>query len=133
MPHKRHLIAVIGVALAGAAALGATWAVPLVSASTAQAQSGVLTAPGIPTFTVCKPHPVSLAIAWTASTHASSYSILTSTTASTGPFTSVAVVPSSTLTWTLPSPGTATHWFEITALVGTKWMATSAVSTSCRT
>ena len=68
-------------------------------------------------------------VSWTAVTHATTYSVYDSTTAATGPYSSIATGVATT-SWTSGTLTSGTHyWFEVTVNVGTNWASAKSVAT----
>lgn len=83
-------------------------------AATGQAHAGTLAAPAGATAT-CVPATTTITVTWTAATHATTYTILESTTSATAGFGPVAtgVTGSSR---TSPPLADGSYWFQITAV-----------------
>jgi len=67
-------------------------------------------------------------VTWSATTHATSYSVYESTTTVTGTYNLVASGVA-TNSWTSGTLTTGNYWFEVVALIGTNWTSTKSSAT----
>jgi hypothetical protein len=111
---------------------GAAWAVALGSGGSAQASSGVLTAPGGVT-TACTGgagNRNQITVSWTAAPRAGGYTVEQSTTSATSGFTTLA--SGVTATSHVISPPAGTYWFRVTTVRGS-WTSTPSTAAGPRT
>ena len=132
---RRHYTPRVVVALTAAlvgfcgVAVATTWTITLHTGSSGEAHGQTVpSAPASPTAT-CVSGTETVKVAWTAVTHAVSYSIYKSTTGSGGSYTSLAtgVTANPYTTATLTPAGT--YYFKVTAFVGTHWVSAQSVAT----
>lgn len=70
-----------------------------------------------------------ITVTWAAASHATSYTVLQSTTSATSGFTSVATGVTST-SWTSGSLALGTYYYEVAADAGANWASPASSSTA---
>jgi hypothetical protein len=115
----------------GAGAAG--WPASLAGGSAGHSTAGTLPAPtGVTGICGTGPNKTSVIVGWSAVTRATSYTILESTTSSTGTFTAVATGVTGT-SWTSPAlANNTTHWYKVQAVTG-NWSGPQSAPTTQRT
>ena len=125
---------VVFVLVAGRASAGAsTWSPTIAAASHGQGQGGAL--PGTPTgvsATCVAANQQKITLSWTASAHATSYTVYDSTTSATGTYTALATGIATT-SWTSGTLTAGNYWFKIVAQAGTNWASAKSTATAQRT
>lgn len=111
-------------------AWASTWAVPLHTASSGEAQAGpALPAPGSPAAACTSPSGKTIKVTWSAVPHATSYTVYESTTSSSSGY-SVAASGVATTSWTTGTLANGHYWFEVAALAGTNWVSSKSAATA---
>ncbi len=131
---RRHYTPRVVVALTAAligfcaVAVATTWTITLHTGSSGEAHTQTVpSAPASPTAT-CVSGTQTVKVAWTAVTHAVSYTMYESTTGSGGTYTSLATGVT-TNPYTTATLAAGTYYFKVTALVGTNWVSAQSVAT----
>ena len=126
------LIAAAGVWVPAPATAAGTWHPALATGSHGEAQSQAGPAAPANPAAVCSGLGLSIKVSWSAVTHASTYTVYQSTTAATGPYSSVASGVTGT-SWTSGILTTGNYWYEVTATVGSAWTSVKSAATAQRT
>jgi cellulose 1,4-beta-cellobiosidase len=110
------------------------WSPGLTQGSHGEAHSGALpSAPAKPGASCVSSTAQQITVTWTASAHATTYSIYQSTTSATAGFT-VTATGITTTSWTSPIQlATGSYWFKVIATTGTKWAGAQSTATVQRT
>jgi hypothetical protein len=120
-------------ALLVGSAFASTWTVSLASGSHGEAQASGAPAAPSGVLAGCSSSRAAIGLTWSAVSHASSYIVLDSTTAATGPYTVLASGVALPLYQTGAMTSGKTYWFEVEAQVGNSWVsARSAASNSVK-
>ncbi len=106
------------------------WHISLAAASHGEARATSLATPSGTAGTCVSPTGATIKVTWSATTHASSYTVYDSTTSSSSGFAIVAASVVGT-SWTSGSLAAATYWFKVTAHVGT-WTSSQSASSAPR-
>lgn len=110
----------------------AGWPVSLAGGSAGHSTAGTLPAPTGVTATCSTGSSKSVIVGWSAVTRATSYTVLESTTSSTGTFTAVATGVTGT-SWTSPTLANNTsHWYKV-QVVTRNWSGPQSAATTQRT
>jgi hypothetical protein len=120
-----------GLALSGVAWAASSWVAHLATGSSGEAHAQALPAAptGVSAACAAPTTAKTIKVTWSAVTHATTYSVYDATTSATGTYTLVASGVSTT-SWTSGTLTAATnYWFEVTALVGTKWVSVKSSAT----
>ena len=110
-------------------ASGSNWVLSLAAGSKGEAQTTA--APAAPTGVsdVCvSPSLKQVTVSWNAVTNATTYTVLKSTTVSTGSYSSTATGVTTT-SWTSGSLANGNDWFKVEAYVGTHWVSAQSTAT----
>lgn len=124
-------VSVLMAANAGLAYAATTWVVSAKSGGAGQAQSQVLAAPGSVTATCKTSSGFVVTVTWTAAVHATSYTILESTTSATSGYT-VASSGVTALTWSSANLATGSYYFEAETVIGSAWVSAASPGTAQR-
>jgi hypothetical protein len=109
------------------------WAVALGAASSGEADAqGPPAVPTGVTATCTSALQTTVKVAWSAVTHATSYTVYASTTSAATGFSSLATGVAAT-SWTSASLATGNYWFEVAAYEGTQWASANSLVTAQRT
>lgn len=111
-------------------AASTNWHISLAAGSHGEAHATSLATPTGTTATCVSPTGATIKVAWSATTHATSYTVYDSTTSSSTGFAIVAASVAGT-SWTSGSLTAATYWFRVTAHVGT-WTSSQSASSASR-
>lgn len=125
------LAVIFSVVLMAATPAGASaWTVGLKTGSAGEAQAQP--APAAPSGASASCYSTSqekITVSWTAVSHATSYTILDSTTSATGSYGSEATGQTGT-SWTSGSLAAGNYWFKVEAYVGSNWVSTTSTATA---
>lgn len=132
---RRVLVTVVVATVSSGApfAWGSSWISTLHTGSSGEAKSTV--APSAPTgvsATCTSSSAKAVKVAWSAVTHATSYTVSQSSTSATSGYTVVATGVTA-LNWTTGSLSTGNHWYEVAAAVGTHWASANSSGVGPRT
>ncbi len=124
------LAAIVSVVLMAATpASSSTWTVGLKTGSAGEAVAQPApVAPSGASASCYSTTQQKITVTWTAVTHATSYTILDSTTSAAGTYTATATGQTGT-TWTSATLGSANYWFKVEAYVGSNWVSTTSTAT----
>jgi hypothetical protein len=116
-------------------AAASSWTTPLRSASSGQSRARSLPSPPTGVIASCAAPSTSrtVTVTWTPVPNAGSYTVYQSKTSATTGYTTAATGVTGTA-WTSGNLTAATYWFQVSALIGTKWVsAHSAASNQATT
>ena len=126
------VLTVAGVSASASATAAGLWHPVLAGGSHGEAHSHAgPSAPANPAA-ACSGLGLSMTVSWSTVTHASTYTVYQSTTASTGPYSAVASGVTGT-SWTSGLLSAGNYWYEMTATVGTAWTSVKSAATAERT
>jgi len=125
-------IVVVVLVTGRASASASTWFPGIAAASHGQGKGGGL--PGAPagvSATCVAANQQKVTISWTASAHATSYTVYRSTTSATGTYT-VLAAGIATTSWTSGTLSAGNYWFKVVARAGTNWASAQSSATAKR-
>jgi hypothetical protein len=106
------------------------WHISLAAGSRGEAHATSLATPTGGAGTCVSPTGATIRVTWSATTHATRYTLYDSTTSSSSGFAVVAASVAGT-SWTSGSLAAATYWFKVTAHVG-RWTSSQSASSAPR-
>ena len=124
------LIAAALSALLFGSAFASSWTVPAASGSHGEARASAGPAAPSGLDAGCGSPHGTIGLVWSAVAHASSYIVLDSTTAASGPYSVLASGVPLALYQTGVVPTGRTYWFEVEAQVGSSWVSTKSASSN---
>ena len=133
--HRRILVTVVVATVFSGAPLawGSNWIPTLHTGSSGEAKSTA--APGAPTgvsATCTSSSAKTVKVAWSAVTHATSYTVSQSSTSATSGY-SVVATGVTARNWTTGSLSTGKYWYAVAATVGTHWASVHSSGVGSRT
>jgi hypothetical protein len=106
-----------------------TWVTALTAGSHGEATArGLPAAPASPTAACVSSSGKTIKVTWSAVALATTYTVYRSTTSASSGF-SVTASGVATTSWTSAALGNANYWFEVAAVIGTKWLGTASSAT----
>jgi hypothetical protein len=122
--------AVCAASLMSGAAFASSWAIVLHAGSTGEAQAQPMpSAPATASAACVSSTQQKVTVTWSAVTHATSYTVLYSTTSATSGY-AVEVSGQTGTSWTSGTLGVANYWFEVEGYEGTHWVSSPSSATA---